>query len=528
MVQFRPPPRRGSVSRHRVAPLLRLSALHAVCALSPMVLLNGLLYLAWSSHHHPGVGLNARRRRGLPLPFPGMDPVGMLGEEEVEAAAAAAEGEGEEEVGVHTLVRGGAAAVASARREAAADEGVGAQRDGAAAAAAAGEASPQKQERGDGDGSGYDRWRSEAIRLASLPPSETLAELSAQDPFGVRSFDSALKERETSLGRVLTQSEIRDMFPCPPPPERITLPDKRDHRKAEAFREGDDGSTFLFFQHLRKAGGTNFCSLAESNLPRSARPGYYCMPDWKWSGHETAGYLHDYTNDELVRRMKEDGFRVAGNEWDDLDPSRHFDLPAVFATSFRSPLDRALSQFRFECVEDRGCKMKDVETFWAKRWELHNIYSLTFADPRQGGGNRKRLLKSFDGTSPEDRKARAELLGNALDAVARFHLVLTMEWLAYAAPLVTSILGFLDTSALTKRVRPHIGQAKRDDGQERNTLGSAGIGKASWDPKEYLSSEQYNIMSEGLALDEVLTNAARRMFLERLVCEDHGKSGRRM
>jgi len=44
------------------------------------------------------------------------------------------------------------------------------------------------------------------------------------------------------------------------------------------------------------------------------------------------------------------------------------------------------------------------------------------------------------------------------------------------------------------------------------------IAKASWDPKVYLSPEQYKIMSENLALDEILTDAARRMFLERLVC----------
>jgi hypothetical protein len=31
---------------------------------------------------------------------------------------------------------------------------------------------------------------------------------------------------------------------------------------------------------------------------------------------------------------------------------------------------------------------------------------------------------------------------------------------------------------------------------------------------------QYKEMSESLAMDEILTDAARRMFLERLVCPD--------
>jgi hypothetical protein len=108
----------------------------------------------------------------------------------------------------------------------------------------------------------------------------------------------------------------------------------------------------------------------------------------------------------------------------------------------------------------------------------------------------------------------------AIDTLSKFHLVISMEWLAYAGPLVTSVLGWNDLSALTTRVRPHIGQAKREDGQDKNSLGSASIKKASWVPEEYLDAAQYKKMSEDLALDEVLTDVARRMFLERLVCEN--------
>jgi|EP01082_Thalassiosira_pseudonana_P006234 hypothetical protein len=110
----------------------------------------------------------------------------------------------------------------------------------------------------------------------------------------------------------------------------------------------------------------------------------------------------------------------------------------------------------------------------------------------------------------------------AIDTLSKFHIVLSMEWLAYSSPQVQSILGFDDLSALTTRVRPHITQATRNDGQEINTLGSASIAKASWVPKEYLDAEQYKRMSEDLALDEILTDVARRMFLERLVCKDVG------
>ena len=46
----------------------------------------------------------------------------------------------------------------------------------------------------------------------------------------------------------------------------------------EAFRRGDEDS-FIFYQHLRKAGGTGFCELAKKNMKREEIPPYYCMPD---------------------------------------------------------------------------------------------------------------------------------------------------------------------------------------------------------------------------------------------------------
>ncbi len=360
---------------------------------------------------------------------------------------------------------------------------------------------------------GFQHYLDIALELASLEPSEALATMEKNDPFQTNHFDTLLLEKENALERILTIEEIKEIFPCPKMEERITLPDARVEQKAKDFRDGKHG-TFLFFQHLRKAGGTNFCSLAEKNLPKAAQPHYYCMPDMGWSGNKDAGYLHSWSNKEIITRMASQGYRIAGNEWENFDVSRHFDLPAVFATSFRKPLDRALSQFRFECIEDRGCNIKDVHKWWDKRGDLWNVYTKTFADPPIGARNH------FKGS--DHSKQRREMMATAIDTLSKFHIVLSMEWLAYAAPQVKSILGFNDVSALTTRVRPHITQAKRDDGQEHNNLGSASIKKASWDPKEYLDAAQYKKMSEDLALDEILTEVARRMFLERLVCEDLG------
>ena len=355
----------------------------------------------------------------------------------------------------------------------------------------------------------YRHWRSLVVDLAALPAADIVSILQTHDPFGVRTFEKRLLEAESHRGAFLTPEQLFDLFPCPK--QRITLPDQRNHTMEQAFRDPKN-RTYLYFQHLRKAGGTNFCALAKDNLPRSAVARYFCMPDYDWRNKRCAGCLDRFNNSEIDQNMHAKGHRIIGNEWDPFDASRYFSLDAIFATSFRKPLDRALSQFRFECIEERGCKLKKVEDFWAKRLDLTNVYVWTFA--------RTRVRKISISNTKEAASERQVVMGKALDVVARFNLVLVMEWLAYASKEVESVLGFHNTSALTRRVRPHNTEGKRNDGQEKNVLGAAGITKASWDPKEYLSPEQYKIMSEDLALDEILTDAARRMFLERLVCKD--------
>ena len=351
----------------------------------------------------------------------------------------------------------------------------------------------------------YTEWRKLATDLAKLPPSELLDTLQRQDPFGVRAIEHAIRNapKERTLEELLP--DIETVFTCPPVEERLSFPDQRDADKAQSYRNHDEG-TFIFFQHLRKAGGTNVCSLATANLPKKHLPPYYCMPDYYWhhaneniqSGtNGCAGCLHHWSNQEIMEKIGR--YWIAGNEWDSFDPTRHLDLPAVFVTSFRRPLDRAVSQFRFECLENRGCKFKEIELWWEHRRDLYNVYTWTFADVRQ----QSRLATS---TNTKDIQKRSEAVGVALDVIMQFHVIMVMEYLRFASPLVEHVLGFTDTSVLTHHVRPHNGQIQRQD---------------SLIPKEYLSAEQYKRMSETLALDEILTDAAQRLFWERLLCKTY-------
>ena len=125
---------------------------------------------------------------------------------------------------------------------------------------------------------GYADWREVAVQLAKLMPEQVLQTLNEDDPFGTRTFAKALNDAETAKGgRNLDISELQRLWPCPANDKRISLPERRDQAKAARFRQGKG---FLFFQHLRKAGGTHFCSLAQQNLPKQAIPKYYCMPDY--------------------------------------------------------------------------------------------------------------------------------------------------------------------------------------------------------------------------------------------------------
>jgi hypothetical protein len=201
----------------------------------------------------------------------------------------------------------------------------------------------------------YPDWRELAVSLAALVPSKILSTLEEQDPFGVRRLEEKLLQAESEKQAFLSLEELQTLFECPTTTGRITLPDQRNPERGRQFRNGTS-NVFLFFQHLRKAGGTNFCTLAQQNLPKSQVPPYYCMPDIKWedkNGRECGGCFSRFTNDEIATKMQAAGFRILGNEWDPFDASRFFELPAIYATSFRKPLDRALSQFRFECVENR-------------------------------------------------------------------------------------------------------------------------------------------------------------------------------
>ena len=75
-----------------------------------------------------------------------------------------------------------------------------------------------------------------------------------------------------------TYAHLTSLTYCPAAADRIDYPRISNYNNLDAFKYNESGS-FIFYQHLRKAGGTGFCDLAKSNLGAKHIPPYYCMPD---------------------------------------------------------------------------------------------------------------------------------------------------------------------------------------------------------------------------------------------------------
>ena len=77
-------------------------------------------------------------------------------------------------------------------------------------------------------------------------------------------------------------------------------------------------------------------------------------------------------NDEryLLKQMRRRGFRVAANEWDVFYSSMLRWAGAVFVTTFRHPVERYFSQYRFEHLEHRDGSTSADAVIPMKQWYL--------------------------------------------------------------------------------------------------------------------------------------------------------------
>lgn len=121
-------------------------------------------------------------------------------------------------------------------------------------------------------------------------------------------------------------------------------------------------------------------------------PPYYCMPDNRGSLATPPWNNPTF----LLNKINEKGYRIVANEWDAFYERfltciysfvylskililciytvySFFNLPgAVFATTFRHPIDRWYSQYRFEHLEHRDGSKANSPRIPMLQWSVSN------------------------------------------------------------------------------------------------------------------------------------------------------------
>ncbi len=330
--------------------------------------------------------------------------------------------------------------------------------------------------------------------LAKKDPAALLRKLDDADPLGVN------------------VEGVQD-FACPAPEERLTQPDLRRMEMSAQFRGGQG---FVFFQHLRKAGGTAFCDLAGRNMQKHT-PAYYCMPDARGT-LATPPWNASWLLDE----MEKHSYRIAANEWDAFPRSKFALADAVFATTLRDPTDRWYSQYRFEHVEHRdGTEAGDPITPF-KEWygtQKHgnmgdNYYVKTFLGgenppdaevlKRKGPKGVPIVHGDFYWTYNKYRGRDLDWadFSTAVDTLRRFHAVLVLEWLGESDKMMEEVFGWTEAA---RRVLPHEVQAKRKE-------------KVSSGAREKLDAAVFEATRKENVFDHLFYHVGRRIFLERYAC----------
>lgn len=145
----------------------------------------------------------------------------------------------------------------------------------------------QLQQRNQHDNTIDKAFQKDSIKKASLIPKKSEQSINIYKRIH-ELFDMGLKDPKTLHNILSTEdifgvsnipfSDTSTFTSCPPSQSLVDYEDITNNHNLNMFRNGTPGA-FVFFQHLRKAGGTGFCDLATRNMGQKAIPPYYCMPD---------------------------------------------------------------------------------------------------------------------------------------------------------------------------------------------------------------------------------------------------------
>lgn len=233
-----------------------------------------------------------------------------------------------------------------------------------------------------------------------------------------------------------------------------------DHRKMvnrtiELWRHGQ---RLLFFQHLRKTGGTTMCSLLSQNSQLRTSPRYNCQTSRMGgpSGPFTYSSLFQLYHGELDSK----NLNVYANEFYPFPDYVDFDDPRnaawAFLTILRDPLDRLVSMAKITHPsldsDELGkllISLSQSNTLIAPNHYVKIFSGFSCRTCSNTEKLQRRAFLSVEECKCTQKKVDRSDLMKAKEALSRFTVVLITEWFTESSALLKQTLGIqhLDTSA---------------------------------------------------------------------------------
>lgn len=241
-------------------------------------------------------------------------------------------------------------------------------------------------------------------------------------------------------------------------------------------------------------------------MGRAATPPYYCMidnrgslatPPWNEPSH-------------LLLHLRNKKYRITANEWDVFYASMLSLDGAVFGATFRHPVDRIYSQYRFEHLEHRDGSPQDAPRNpfikWYsnnKHWTMGaNYYIKTFIgseDTKNVGSDTRDFYWTYHKFNK--KPLTASDFYQALNVLRQFHLILVTEWLESSPAMLKDVLNW---HAAPRKVLPHESQAQRNASSQH-------VPSSQLVP----ASDYQKVLAEN-SLDWLFFQCVQRIYLERL------------
>ena len=316
---------------------------------------------------------------------------------------------------------------------------------------------------------------------------------------------------------------------------------RQDNGNSNGYKTTNHNKVAVYYEHLSKAGGTSFCTMAKANMPKEEVPRYYCMPSEPGMKDARVG---SWSREKLVKYFLEKPHRLVSNEWEpfnhdflELQMMSDLDLAGknsggiylLFLTTIRNPINRLLSAYKFWGVLNNYDEKKPtLEQFLqrrgrrASRWKMlsddfaGNVGRYNFATWKFSGGqlpvtnlqiNAEQHLKGGvkDGATireiekTQDEQVWRQSFEKAVETLAKFDLAIPMELFDEHHEPLQHLLGWTN---FEKTHVVNMGKVQNNDASAE------------------LNSDVFDVLWEANKLDFVLYYWTCAVYLARLNCAE--------